>query len=71
MVENLSEDVIGLKVQAIANDPERKIKEMADIEALMGVYKNRLDWERLEDYFRLFGMDKELKQLKVRFHDVK
>ena len=30
------EDVIGLKVQAMANDPRRKDKEMADIETLMG-----------------------------------
>lgn len=61
------EDIIGLKIQAMANDVDRKTKEMADIEALMRVYGRKLDWERLEEYFRLFEMDEEFKNLKGRF----
>ena len=61
------EDVIGLKVQAIANDPARKTKDSADIEALMGIHGVQLDWERLAEYYHLFGVDEEFKHLKERF----
>jgi hypothetical protein len=52
------EDIIGLKVQAISNNPTRKTKDMLDIEALMSLYKNKLDWPTIKMYFSLFGMDK-------------
>ena len=61
------EDVIGLKVQAMANDVARRNKEMADIEALMSLYRNRLDWARLKEYYSLFGLEKEFKEHQERF----
>lgn len=60
------EDVVGLKVQAMANDPGRKAKETADIEALVGASRDRLDWERLSEYYQLFKMDDEFRLLKER-----
>lgn len=50
------EDLIGLKVQAINNDPARTPLDMADIEALMKIFGSSLDWMRIEGYFELFGM---------------
>ena len=44
------EDVIGLKVQAMVNDPDRKAQEVADIEMLMRLYGAKLDWQRIEDF---------------------
>jgi hypothetical protein len=61
------EDVIGLKVQAMANDPERRAQEQSDIERLMGQYKNRLDWDRIQEFYDVFGLAKEAKTLKERF----
>ncbi len=61
------EDVIGLKVQAMANDPDRKAKDSADIESLMAIHGARLDWKRLAEYYALFGMDNELQRLKEKF----
>ena len=58
------EDVIGLKVQAIANNPRRKAQDVADIEALASLYHNRLDWDRLREYYSLFKMEKEFLALK-------
>jgi len=61
------EDVIGLKVQAMANDPERKPQELADIEALTGIYGANLDWKRVQEYCDIFGMGEEAKRLRERF----
>ncbi|MBI5243928.1 MAG: hypothetical protein HY922_09665 [Elusimicrobia bacterium] len=60
------EDVIGLKVQALANDPRRFNEEIADIEALMRVYGSRLDFKRLEEYFGLFNFRPLLASLRER-----
>jgi hypothetical protein len=61
------EDVIGLKVQAMCNDPERRDQEQYDIERLMGQYGNRLDWDRIQEFFDVFGIGEEAKKLRERF----
>jgi hypothetical protein len=38
------EDIIGLKVQAMFNDPTRRSQEVADIERLAILYGQKLDW---------------------------
>ena len=50
------EDLIGLKVQAIANDPKRKAGDLADIEVLMDAGGKELDWSLILEYFELFDM---------------
>lgn len=50
------EDIIGLKIQAIHNAPERKPKDWADIEALVSVNKDILDWKLIKEYFIIFNM---------------
>lgn len=64
-----AEDVVGLKVQAMCNDVTRSAQERADIERLMIHYGKRLDWQRVEEYYALFGLAEEAKQLRVRFGD--
>jgi hypothetical protein len=61
------EDVIGLKVQAMANDPRRRAQDVADIEALMARYRTRLDWARIREYFELFGLSEDVAMLAERF----
>ena len=61
------EDVIGLKVQATVNDPDRKPQELADIERLMSLYGSKLDWKRIQEYYDIFGLGKEAKRLRRRF----
>jgi Uncharacterised nucleotidyltransferase len=61
------EDVIGLKVQAMFNDPTRRSQEVADIERLAMLYGQRLDWDRIEEFYDLFGLGEEAKALKDRF----
>jgi len=65
------EDVIGMKVQAMTNDPDRKPQELADIEALMRLYGSKLDWERVQEYYDIFGIGDDGKRMKERFGRVK
>ena len=59
--------MIGLKVQAMVNDPARKPQESADIEALMRLYGSKLDWKRIQEYCNIFGMGEEARRLRERF----
>ena len=61
------EDVIGLKVQAMVNDPDRRTQELADIERLMTLHGQRLDWERIQEYYDLFNLGEEAKQLRKQY----
>ena len=61
------EDVIGLKVQAIANNPDRRLQEQADIERLLAAHQDRVDWARIQEYYELFEMGEEARRLKERF----
>lgn len=54
-----AEDLIGLKVQAAANDPGRSRADFADIQRILGA-RSDLDLERVREYFRLFEMEGEL-----------
>jgi predicted nucleotidyltransferase len=62
------EDLMGLKVQAIANNPARRAIDLADIESLMELYGADLDWKRIEEYFELFDMSDLLAELEARYH---
>lgn len=53
------EDIIGLKVQSMANNPIRWLREMADIENLVLKNKGNLDLDLIADYFKLFGKEKD------------
>lgn len=61
------EDVIGFKVQAIANNPERRKKEEVDIETLMARFGPTLDWSRVQEYYDLFELGAEARKLRERF----
>ena len=61
------EDVIGFKIQGIANNPDRRLQDQADIERLMAIYRDRLDWKRIQEYYDLFEMGDEARHLQERF----
>jgi hypothetical protein len=58
------EDLIGLKLQAMRNNPSREQTDRADIEALVSLHREKLDWELLEGYFKLFEMEDSFKKLR-------
>jgi hypothetical protein len=57
------EHIIGLKIQAMANDSQRKLKELADIEAILRLYERKINWKSIKKYFQLFNMEEEFKFL--------
>lgn len=60
-----AEDIIGLKVQAIANNPSRFQKDNSDIEELLKTVK--VDWETLKPYFELFSMTGRFLELRTKY----
>ncbi|MDQ8186299.1 hypothetical protein [Pelagicoccus sp. SDUM812002] len=67
LVELQPEDLIGLKLQALVNDPKREERELEDMRALLAASKpegRSMDWELLEDYFSLFEREELLEELK-------
>jgi hypothetical protein len=51
------EDIIGLKLQAVYNNPSREKADLGDVELLVSIHKGSLDLELLGKYFRMFGME--------------
>ncbi len=61
------EDIIGLKVQAIANDLTRKNRELADIESILDKFGNEIDWDLVKEYFELFDLLNDFDVLAKRY----
>lgn len=59
------EDIIGLKAQAIANNPGRKHQDSADIEELLR--STQVDWAAVKEYLELFGMGAYYQELKAKY----
>ncbi len=57
------EDIIALKLQAIANDPNRTLQDMADVQWLIKNHKGTLNIGLLKEYFEIFGKTEVLKGL--------
>ncbi len=65
------EDIIGLKVQAAANDETRFNREYMDIETLMAHYKTDLDWQLIKEYFSIFDQQTLFSKLKGKHLEAK
>lgn len=65
------EDIIGLKLQAIANDKTRAMREYIDIETLMEYYRTKLDWQLIEEYFFIFEEKERFIELKTKYGEAK
>lgn len=63
------EDLIGLKVQAVANTPERRDKDMADIRQLLDLRRKTMDMNLVREYFQIFEMEAELDRILKEFPD--
>jgi len=54
----LPEDLIGLKIQAIYNDPKnRYLIDAPDIQQILVLHQDKMDMNLVREYFRVF--DKE------------
>lgn len=64
------EDIVGLKIQALVNDPTRAEDDWHDIRALLRAAREQgttLDWELIAEYLRIFGLDAKLAELKEHY----
>jgi hypothetical protein len=60
-------DLVGLKVQSSSNDPSRRRRDLADVQALLR--SPQVDLARVREYFRLFDREKELDALLAELHE--
>ena len=51
------EDIVGLKLQAIKNNPSREYSDTADIRQLLAVSPENVDWNLIKTYCGLLGLD--------------
>ena len=65
----IPEDIIGLKVQSMVNNPERRSLDMADIEYLIRENLNTINMDTVREYFDLFDRGHELDELLTRIKD--
>ncbi len=62
-----AEDLIGFKVQAMANDESRKAIDLPDIESLMAQCRGKIDWSVVEEYFTLFNFKELFDELRSKY----
>ena len=63
------EDIIGLKLQALHNsEPGERDKDLIDIKALAKANRNSLDWNRVEEYYKLFKREADYRSLREELH---
>jgi len=59
------EDLIGLKFQAIKNNPLREQTDIEDIKALLSILGGNLDWSEIEEYAKIFDMMDVYKKIRM------
>ena len=61
------EDIIGLKVQALVNNPARATRDWADIRMILEAAREQgtaIDWVLIIDYLTIFHLEDRLAELK-------
>lgn len=64
------EDIVGLKIQALSNDPSRAENDWHDIRQLVRAAREQdtpLDWALLGDYLTIFGLPGRIADLKTLY----
>lgn len=60
----IPEDLIGLKLQAIKNNPKRLETDMADIKTLLSIRGEQIDWPLIKKYCDILDMISVFEDLK-------
>ena len=63
----IPEDLIGLKIQAMVNDPRREQLDLWDIKELLKLHGREIDWSLIEEYFVIFDRTSLLEQLRASY----
>jgi len=73
LVTLIPEDIIGLKIQAIANDENRTARDKSDMHALLEARQKsgeKIDWSLLQEYCALFDFDHLYEELRANHGQV-
>ena len=66
------EDLVGLKIQALVNNPARAAGDWSDIHRMVrhaGEQAITLDWELIADYLEIFRLSEKLAELNTLHHE--
>jgi hypothetical protein len=69
--ESRPEDIIGMKVQSIANDPERYQQDLVDIEILLKMGYTAYNLDLIREYFRLFEREDDFEKILEKVKNAK
>jgi predicted nucleotidyltransferase len=58
------EDIFILKMVAMFNNPKRKERDFPDLRSLAAVHSSTMDWNRIEDYGKLLGMEDTVREIR-------
>jgi len=53
----LPEDLIALKLDAVRNNPKREFQDWADIQAVVELLGDTLDWNKIREYCSILDME--------------
>ena len=53
----LPEDLIALKLDAVKNNPKREFQDWADIQSIVELLGDNLDWNKIRDYCKILDME--------------
>jgi hypothetical protein len=53
----IPEDIIGMKLDGIRNNSKREMKDWADIQSIIELLGDTLDWEKIRHYCKITGME--------------
>ena len=59
----LPEDIIGMKLDGIRNNPKREMKDWADIQSIVEIMGDKLDWEKIRHYCKITDMEKAYEKI--------
>jgi hypothetical protein len=59
----LPEDIIGMKLDGIRNNPKREMKDWADIQSIVEIMGDKLDWEKVRHYCKITDMEKAYEKI--------
>ncbi len=46
-----------MKLEGIRNNPKREMKDWADIQSMVELLADDLDWEKIKEYCKITGME--------------
>ncbi len=60
----LPEDIIGMKLDGIRNNPKREMKDWADVQSIVEVMGDDLDWEKIRHYCKITDMESAYEKIR-------